>query len=572
MERIFKHFWHQHGSDENPRELTWEERTKKKYGLSVDTCDDCQKPTEGHDPIKCDFCLKDWHVECVPSSPDEVNHSFHTYHPLKLLIDGPPDYSDGKCGICKQELKSFFYHCSICYFSMHVRCSNDPPPPIVDAPRCHEHTLTLMARDDIFTCNACGMHGERCPYVCAPCGLMFHRDCIKLPHVININRHDHRVSHIDSPGFGLWKCMICHKKIDWRYGAYSCQKCPNLFFHSKCATRSDVWDGEELEGIPEEFVDVSPFKVIEDGVINHFSHEEHNLRLIDEDAIDRHESIRCEACTGSIFSEKHYSCMEYCDYFLHETCANLLLQKRHGLCTKPLTLLTMKKVRELRLFTCTACRKLSNGFRYECGDTILDVRCASMSWYCDYECHPHTLFLTTLDEETCGVCGRYGRLLHCVECKFTLDFKCATLPKKIKHRCDDHFLSLCFGEKEKPRGKYWCEVCETVLDPREWFYSCSGDCGVVCHIPCVLGQLWNVKPRVIHTKGYGTVKLVLNDSLSRPKCGYCGSHCQQPLMIKFSCPSMEKFFCDLDCFEKYVVPQDYKRRDDTLSYHHYSIY
>ncbi|XP_024008083.1 uncharacterized protein LOC18993713 [Eutrema salsugineum] len=224
--------------------------------------------------------------------------------------------------------------------------------------------------------------------------------------------------------------MICHKKIDWRYGAYSSQKCPDVFFHSKCATRKDVWDGVELEGVPEDVVDVSPFKVIEDGVINHFSHEEHNLRLIDEDAIDRHKSIR-----------------------------------------------------------------------YECGDTILDVRCASMSWYCDYECHPHTLFLTTLDRDTCGAClETEEQVLHCVECEFTLDFKCATLPKKIKHRCDDHFMSLCFGEKVKPRGKYWCEVCETVLDPQKWFYSC-GDCGVVCHIPCVLGELWNAKPRVIHYDG-----------------------------------------------------------------------
>lgn len=33
--------------------------------------------------------------------------------------------------------------------------------------------------------------------------------------------------------------------------------------------RKDVWDGIELEGISEEVVDIAPFKVIEEGVINH---------------------------------------------------------------------------------------------------------------------------------------------------------------------------------------------------------------------------------------------------------------------------------------------------------------
>ncbi|CAH2038235.1 unnamed protein product [Thlaspi arvense] len=552
MGRIYKHFWHPHESDEptssNKGKISWKARMKEKYGLGFD-CDECKEPipvgSSSH-ALECDLCDKEWHLDCIPTSPDDINHPFHPYHPLKLLIDGPPDYSNGKCVTCEQELRSFFHHCSVCDFSMHVRCSKNPPPLIVDAPRCHKHTLTLMARNDTFTCNACGTHGEQCPYVCAPCALMFHRECITLPHVININRHDHRISHTYSLGFGLWKCSICHHKIDWRYGAYSCSKCPSFAVHSKCATRNDVWDGVELEGVPEEFVDVSPFKVIEDGVINHFSHDEHNLRLI-EDAIERDGSIRCEACTSCIFSEKHYSCME-CDFCLHETCANLPLQKRHGLCTKPLTLVRIKKGIDHGLFKCIACTTISNGFRYEYGDVTLDVRCASMSWYCDYECHPHTLFLTTLDRDTCGAClESYKQVLHCVECEFTLDFKCATLPKKIKHRCDDHFMSLCFGEKAS--GKYWCEVCETVLDPQKWFYTC-GDCGVVCHIQCVLGELWNAKPEVLSTEEGKKLEVVPNDTMSRPKCGSCGSRCQQPLLFKFSNSYMEECFCDTQCLVK----------------------
>ncbi|CAA7037776.1 unnamed protein product [Microthlaspi erraticum] len=554
MGRIYTHFWHAHDSDEdtscNQERIIWKARINEIHAsLSLFKCDECVETIRrGSDrgALDCPLCDKEWHLDCIPSSPEEINHPFHPYHPLKLIIDGPPDYSDGKCVTCHEPLRSFFHHCSICDFSLHVRCSNNPPPLILDAPRCHNHALTLMARNDTFTCNACGTHGEQCPYVCAPCALMFHGDCVTLPHVININRHDHRISHTYSLGFGDWKCKICHRKIDWRYGAYSCSKCPDFVAHSKCATRNDVWDGVELEGVPEEFVDVSPFKLIEDGVINHFSHDEHNLRLM-EDATDRDESIRCEACTSCIFSDKHYSCME-CEFFLHETCANLPLQKRHGLCRKPLTLVSTAR----GLFKCCACETLSNGFIYKCGDITLDVRCASISWYCDYECHPHTLFLTTLDRDTCGGCLETSRrVLHCVECDFSLDFKCATLPKKIKHRCDDHFMSLCFGEEAR-EGKYWCEICETVLDPQKWFYSCSGDCGVVCHIQCVLGELWNAKPQVFNTKVGEKIELVPNDGMSRPICGSCGSRCQQPLLYKISNSDMEESFCDTQCHANYT--------------------
>ncbi|KAF8087098.1 hypothetical protein N665_0600s0044, partial [Sinapis alba] len=170
-------------------------------------------------------------------------------------------------------------------------------------------------------------------------------------------------------------CEVCRHDITWRYGAYSCNKCQDFSVHSLCATIKDVWDGKELEGVPEQDVETLPFKVIQEGVINHFSHEEHNLLLIDGG-----EGIHCEGCARPVYSEKHYKYTE-CDFLLHQKCATLPLRKRHGLSTRILTLHPGKENRG-QLHECSACGRVVSGFRYEDGEKIvLDVHCASLSWF-----------------------------------------------------------------------------------------------------------------------------------------------------------------------------------------------
>ena len=585
MRRIDTHFWSPAHRDELSENDLWRIVDNVREGNLFRSprlyfCCDCLERIEDNEVrCRCNLCSKMWHPRCIPSSPNDIYHPFHAYHPLKLLIDGPPVYSKGKCDACQEDLKSYFYHCSICDFSMHVRCSKNHPPPIVETAKCHEHSLTCMVRNDTFTCNACGTHGERCPYVCAPCGVMFHRECINLPHVININRHDHRVSHTYSLGFGNWKCMICRKMVDWRYGAYTCSTCPDKYVvHSKCATRGDVWDGVELEGVPEVYVDVSPFNVIEEGItIDHFSHEHLLYKIEDEDDI-RDGSMRCEACVRPIFSETHYTCME-CDFIIHETCANLPRQKRLWLSTNMFYLKVNNDDRTKSLFRCGACETTSDGFKYETEGPMpvsLDLRCASLiSSYCDYECHPHTLFLTTMDKGFCGGCKLLkNHVLRCTEseCDFYLCWACATLPKKIKRKGDEHFLFLRHGEKEAT-GKYWCEVCETVLDPQKWFYTCHVS-GVTFHIQCVVGEFPNAKPGFTYqyqrllgdttsliygrfydpNEGEEKIELVPNDRITRPKCASCGSRCLRPLILRLSLvETYNVYCCDVKCSLQFLA-------------------
>ncbi|CAH2058238.1 unnamed protein product [Thlaspi arvense] len=529
-------FWHEHP-------LCY------KVGLIADGCEECHKSIGNlvaWNPLyECSVCKIKWHPSCVPSSPEIINHPCHSNHPLELRLQGPPHYANGKCSLCQHKLSSFIYHCELCDFNVDVNCAKNPPPVTVDHPKCHEHALTLMGRDVSFTCNACGTHGERNPYVCLPCSLMFHYDCIDLPHVININRHDHRISHAYPLTPGDRICEVCRGEITWRYGAYSCEKCSDFSVHSLCATRIDVWDGIELEGTHEEEVDTMPFKVIEEGVINHLFHEEHNLLLVDGG-----EGIHCEACAHTISSEKHYKCMDECGFFLHKKCANLPLRKRHGLTTRVLSLHPGKE-NHGRLYSCYACGRVVSGFRYEDGeDIVLDVHCASLSWFRNPKLHPHALFLTTLDRGTCVACDETDvYVLSCVECEYSLDFKCATLQKVIKHRCDDHFLVLSCGEKD------WCTICEAETNPEKWFYTCY-DCGVVCHVDCVIGDSLNIKPGFTFMGKLEGLKLkleaVLNDTNSRPLCSCCGSRCRFPIVYNLSLSTFESFHCSIECILNYL--------------------
>ncbi|KAG2249595.1 hypothetical protein Bca52824_089223 [Brassica carinata] len=233
-----------------------------------------------------------------------------------------------------KRIKLEIYHCSICKFSVDVDCMRDPPPLAIFFSKAHEHQLNLIPRKISFDCDACGMAGS-----CQQCDFMIHQSCTDLLEIINVNRHEHRLSRRLHLSPGSWVCGFCHKEVDWSYGAYSCSVCPNYAIHSKCAIRDDVWDKLELKGIQEEPQEIEPFKVINENLICHFSHEKHSLQLNEESVISDG-SIRCEACVLPIYSQPFYRCMQ-CDFILHKTCAYLPRKKRHFYHDKPLTLINM---------------------------------------------------------------------------------------------------------------------------------------------------------------------------------------------------------------------------------------
>lgn len=97
-----------------------------------------------------------------------------------------------------------------------------------------------------------------------------------------------------------------------------------------------------------------------------------------------------------------------------------------------------------------------------------------------------------------------------------LCFKCATLPTLVRHKYDDHPLSLCY-RLGNVNSTYCCGVCEEEVYPKSGFYWCS-DCNSTLHIPWI--QFSDTRP-----KKFWWFELLLIDSISRPTCYVCKTRC-----------------------------------------------
>ncbi|XP_056844564.1 uncharacterized protein LOC108820157 isoform X2 [Raphanus sativus] len=490
----------------------------------------------------CVQCKLYFHKESVTFFT-EACHTSHPKHSLKYReAEAAPTYADKECILCKKAFSLEFYHCDVCNFSICKECMKNPPPVDIVSLTTHEHQLHLVPRLIEFTCNACGTTGDRSPYFCLQCNFMIHWECIDLPRVIYINRHDHCISYTPRLGHGEWKCIVCRRKVDGFYGAYSCSKCPTFAVHARCATNKKVWGMVEREGTPEEEEEIAPFEVIDDTTIKHFLHD-HNLRISKDGAI-LHESILCRACSFQICSEPFYSCEE-CSFTLHTKCTKLPRMKRHVCSNLPLTL--QIDTEEISTSFCKLCLQSFTGFRYvnALGGSYcmcIDVRCGSLSEPFVHGSHPHPLYFYMGNQKihmSCSGCKRrLAKYLVCEECDFILCFVCAFLPQKVmRHRYDDHPLYLSYGERSVD-GKYWCEACETKLNPEEWFYTCN-ECGVVLHISCTLGEFTYTTP--------GSGGVVPNTSVSRPICTRCSKRCIFPSIIKSSEDGFVKYLCSRMC-------------------------
>ncbi|CAA7055238.1 unnamed protein product [Microthlaspi erraticum] len=489
----------------------------------------------------CKPCNLYVHKDCI-----QINNPHRHKHSLKLL-EFMHQLDDGrKCLVCRQEVEGLFYYCALCDVTVCRHCLRNPLV-IDDVPKkVHEHSLTLVMIKVSFTCDACGVCSDGFPCVCLSCCFIIHKDCIKLPRVIHINRHDHRVSHAYSPGPGDWVCGVCRKGIDRMYGAYSCSVC-RYAVHSQCAIRMDVWDGLELEDVPEdENEDLDPFEVIGEGLIKHFSHE-HDLRLVISGSDENKE--HCYVCTFPIYNDPYYTCME-CHFIIHETCANLLKKKRHEIESHQLTLCVNPKpgiISSDSHFLCRTCGRKCTGFCYRYKYTKIDVHCARVSNTLNHGSHPHPLFCFSTENKLCSACRQSSHpVMSCMECDFDLCFCCATLPKEVRHKYDRHPLSLCYGESAS--GLYWCEICEGELNPKEWFYTCN-DCGSTLHVNCVLGDYLHIRPghsfKAIDEEEF---EVVANDGPTRPFCKdvICKKRCVQPFVMK-SKDKNNRYKCDYSC-------------------------
>lgn len=505
-------------------------------------CMACGQNTIGTIYYNCNGCKSNYHKECV-ESPAVFISPYHPKYPLQLLRFSffPFDGKENQyCRSCGKKIEALVYYSSIYDLILDPVCARKREFPAINNPRRHEHTLHYFPRKASLACDVCGMDDDKiCFYICHQCDFVVHRTCIDLPRVIQTSRHIHRLFFTSSLSSGIWSCGVCQQKIDGNYGEYSCSKGCAYAVHCKCATRRDVWDGNELENQPEKVYDnIMPWKERGDGIIQHFSHPHHNMRF--DEHIDKayYETKQCEACMLPLYDGSICRCMQ-CDFVL-PSCANLPRIKQNMVHAHPF-ILQSGDIRSY--FSCTYCGRLLSGFRYNCfeGCTIsLDVRCASLSEPVHHQFHPHPLFLLytrIVFNKRCSICGAlYSILLNCVECVFALCFRCATLPHKVKHEVDEHLLTLAYVRNAI--YPYWCEVCEEKMDPKKGYYECS-ECGTTFHIQCILGEDPNMKPGQIIDYVGTKLDIIPNNHLIRPICNRCQRRCQYKLVFKI----LGKTFC-----------------------------
>ena len=204
------------------------------------------------------------------------------------------------------------------------------------------------------------------------------------------------------------------------------------------------------------------FKIIEvgeDGTkiaveIEHFSHK-HDLKLTDEGVHNNEE--KCDGCVRAILPH-FYSCAK-CNFFLHKSCANLPMKKRHLLHQSQLTLLPKIPFSN----KCYACSQYCNGFVYTCTtcNFKIDVQCSLISEILTHEGHKHRLILSyTGFTQSCSSCGdRRNLVFRCTTCEFALDFKCVTLPQTTKHKQHEHPFTLSYTA-EDDSSEYYYDICE----------------------------------------------------------------------------------------------------------------
>jgi len=492
-------------------------------------CFGCEEPVLLGPRYKCSAseCNLLFHKSCT-ELPRKIKHPLYsTYNSLKLV--GPRN-SYHYCDVCgKRCNRCFCYGDFASDFFLDITCATRWQ--IMNAYDCQRHAFLPVLGDIHFTCQACGRQGNGGASICSICGLFIHGRCARFPRTIRITSHHHSLALAYSlsqrkSSDNLF-CNICREKVNPQYAVYCCKVCA-FITHLYCAENYWLTDetadsGVNLESLPEETI---PLVANDSGEIQHFSHQ-HNLILSNEDLTD---DKLCDGCMELIISAPFYSCMQ-CNFFLHAVCVQLPSKKRHPRHEHTLTLLS-RATTENGLFCCGACRYLRHGFVYKCDKCFyvdFDVQCCSIPETLKHPGHQHPLFLALNSKKDCKACYagyRYRGMTHngefvCVECDFSLCYKCVIRPLVARHKYDEHPLELTYVHEDEYE-EYYCLICEKERNPSHWFYYCK-QCDFSAHIQCILGSNPYIKIGSTYTdKNHQHPVTFVRKIESSPPCNACG--------------------------------------------------
>ncbi|KAF8096452.1 hypothetical protein N665_0308s0026 [Sinapis alba] len=226
--------------------------------------------------------------------------------------------------------------------------------------------------------------------------------------------------------------------------------------------------------------------------INHPSHQRHPLTLFKHGLPLAAEDDKCRLCVEKL-GKLVYHC-SICDFSKYLYCVRnpfeLVVHYPKG--HEHILTLMPRFIR----FTCNACGLESDRFPYVCHqcDFMIHEDCIYLPCVIGIIRHRHHITIYDLRmvllismaiilvvEHACKICVVCKQesvyVLSCMDCDFVLDFKCATLPNRVRYKYDRKIIM-----------SYTCERCY------KCGFRCKGpfvavrvdyDNGVVCSLSCL---------------------------------------------------------------------------------------
>lgn len=144
------------------------------------TCDGCGEAIHRL-AFRCERCDFDMHSLCV-RAPKYILHPTHS-HPL-TLTKTTLEHS-GFCDACAKATTDFSYQCGSCNYSLHQFCATLPSR--IKHRKHPEHMLRLLwkppTKEEVtFRCGQCGEQGRSWRFHCALCRFNVHPRCTSISH------------------------------------------------------------------------------------------------------------------------------------------------------------------------------------------------------------------------------------------------------------------------------------------------------------------------------------------------------------------------------------------------------
>ncbi|KAI7757503.1 hypothetical protein M8C21_008199, partial [Ambrosia artemisiifolia] len=347
----------------------------------------------------------------------------------------------------------------------------------------HPHQLQRSFDRMTSRCKACGNENSGTFYHCTSCSwFKIHLDCALLPAKLLIQqstnesfRHSHLSNlvysfpYIEQKAKFFPKCRVCDKNFpDTNIWHYRCNKC-RYYVHIDCATsRKEAFMCCILMPAGQGKTHIN-FKVEDHPNLIRYPFPDESVNLVMHHFINKGEKTIKEKIVGEMFSHRH-------PLILVDTLLNGSISLHDP----------MKKVELL----CDGCvRPITDVPFYKCCQQdcgfVLHERCTRLpSEIQHHPCHhpEHKLVLCQRSLKICWVC--FGvRFVSYIAMVSHMDARNVNIIMwisivgsylMIRHKYDNHPLSLRYYPAENHSEEYFCEICEVELNPERWFYHCSG--------------------------------------------------------------------------------------------------